>query len=326
MQAVTIPEFGGPEALVVTDEPTPEPGPDEVLIRVVTAGVNRADLLQRQGFYPPPPGESDIPGLEVSGVIEAVGPSVTEWLPGDHVCALLSGGGYAQYVAAPAGQVLPLPSGVAPADAAALPEVACTVWSNLVQVAGLHADEWLLVHGGSSGIGTMAIQVATSLGARVAVTAGSPDKLRACGDLGADVLIDYREEDFVQRVREVTNGHGVDVVLDIMGAKYLPRNITALAVGGRLVIIGMQGGVKGEMDIATLLGKRGAVHATSLRARPRAEKATIVAAVHEHVWPMIARGRVRPVIHARYPLTRAADAHRAMDAGGHIGKILLDVS
>lgn len=325
MQAVTIPAFGGPEALVLAEVPTPEPGPGQVRISVVAAGVNRADVLQRQGFYQPPEGESEIPGLEVSGVVDAVGAGVTEWLPGDEVCALLTGGGYAQQVVVPAGQVLPAPRGVPLADAAALPEVACTVWSNLVQVAGLRDGEWLLVHGGSSGIGTMATQVAHALGARVAVTAGSAAKLDACASLGAELLVNYREEDFVERVRVGTGGHGADVILDNMGAKYLARNVATLATDGRLVIIGMQGGTRGELDIAALLAKRGSVHATTLRARPATEKAAIVAAVHEHVWPMVAAGTVRPIIHSRHPLDAASAAHRELEASGHIGKILLVV-
>lgn len=325
MQAVTIPEPGGPEALVSTQVDTPEPGPGQVRVKVAAAGLNRADVLQRRGFYPPPPGETDIPGLEVSGVVDAVGESVTEWLPGDEVCALLAGGGYAEYVVVPAGQVLPLPRGVTIEDAAALPEAACTVWSNLVLVGGLTAGEWLLVHGGSSGIGTMAVQIARALGARVAVTAGSAEKLDTCRELGAEILVNYREDDFADEVRAGTNGHGADVILDIMGAKYLHRNVSTLATGGRLVIIGMQGGTRGELDIATLLSRRASVHATALRARPAAEKAVIVSEVRRHVWPMIAAGTVRPVIHSRHPLTEAGTAHRELEAGRHIGKILLDI-
>ena len=316
-------EFGGPEVLESTEVPTPEPGPGQVRIAVAAAGVNRADLLQRQGFYPPPPGESEIPGLEVSGVIDAVGEDVTTWIVGDQVCALLSGGGYAESVVVPAGQVLPVPPGVSLGDAAALPEVACTVWSNLVLTAGLRGGETLLVHGGSSGIGTMAIQIAKALGVRVAVTAGSAEKLAACADLGADILINYRDEDFVEVLREHTEGRGADVILDNMGAKYLPRNVDALATNGRLVIIGMQGGVKGELDIATLLRKRGAVHATSLRARPAQEKAAIVQAVFDQVWPLVASGEVRPIVQSRHPLAEAAAAHRELEASSHIGKILL---
>ncbi|MGB7819865.1 MAG: NAD(P)H-quinone oxidoreductase [Ornithinibacter sp.] len=325
MKAITIPEFGGPDALVLADLETPVARAGEVLVRVVAAGVNRADTMQRQGLYPPPKGESEVPGLEVSGVIEALGQGVDGWSVGDEVCALLSGGGYAELVAVPAGQVLPVPDGVSLVEAAALPEVVCTVWSNLFFTANLQPGETLLVHGGSSGIGTMAIQLAHQVGAHVAVTAGSPEKLEACRELGAEVLVNYRDEDFVERLRDATEGRGADVILDNMGAKYLPRNVAALATAGRLVIIGMQGGTKGELDIAALLAKRGAVIATSLRSRPAAEKAAIVAAVREHVWPLVSAGRVRPVVHSRRPMAEAADAHREMESSSHIGKILLTV-
>ncbi len=323
MKAVTIPAFGGPEALVLSEVERPEPRPGELLVRVVAAGVNRADLLQRQGFYSAPAGQSDVPGLEVSGVVEELGEGVEGWSVGDEVCALLAGGGYAEYARVPAGQVLPVPAGVSLVDAAALPEVVCTVWSNVFLTANLQPGETLLVHGGSSGIGTMAIQLGREVGASVAVTAGSAEKLEACRRLGAEVLVNYREEDFVERLREATDGEGADVILDNMGAKYLSRNIAALATSGRLVIIGMQGGTKGELDIAALLAKRGAVIATSLRARPPTEKATIVAAVREHVWPLIVAGRVHPVVQSRHPLADAATAHRELEAGRHVGKILL---
>ncbi len=325
MKAITVPTPGGPDALVLADVDVPEPGPGEVLVRVSAAGVNRADTLQRQGHYPPPPGASDTLGLEVSGTVDSLGPEVDGWSPGDEVCALLAGGGYAEYVAVPAGQLLPVPAGVPLADAAALPEVACTVWSNVFMTADLEPGEVLLVHGGSSGIGTMAIQLAVAHGARVAVTAGSAEKLEACRSLGAEVLVDYREEDFVEKVREATDGHGADVVLDILGAAYLGRNLDVLATGGRLVVIGMQGGRKAELDIATLMGKRAAVIGTTLRARPAAEKAAIVGAVAEHVWPLVEAGTVRPVIQARHPLADAAGAHRELEVGRHVGKILLTV-
>lgn len=325
MRAITVPTPGGPEALVVSDVPTPEPRAGEVLVRVVAAGVNRADSMQRQGHYPPPPGESEVPGLEVSGVVEALGEGVDGWSVGDEVCALLAGGGYAEHVRVPAGQLLPVPAGVSLEDAAALPEVACTVWSNVFLTANLQPGEVFLVHGGSSGIGTMAIQLAKAVGARVAVTAGSAAKLDACRELGADVLVSYRDEDFVERVREATDGHGADVVLDNMGAKYLGRNVDVLAANGRLVVIGLQGGRVGELDLGKLLAKRGAVIATSLRARPHAEKAAIVAAVREHVWPLVEDGTVRPIVHSRHPLESAADAHRELEESGHIGKILLTV-
>ncbi|MBK9474799.1 MAG: NAD(P)H-quinone oxidoreductase [Tetrasphaera sp.] len=323
MRAITIPTFGGPEVLTPAEMPTPEPREGEVRIRVAASGINRADLLQRQGFYPPPPGESEVPGLEVSGVIDALGEGVPGWAVGDEVCALLAGGGYAQYVTVPAGQVLPVPAGVDLVSAAALPEVVCTVWSNVFLTANLQPGETLLVHGGSSGIGTMAIQLAREVGARVAVTAGTSAKLAACAELGAEILVNYREADFVEALRTATNGEGADVILDNMGAKYLSRNIEALATAGRLVIIGMQGGTRAELDIARLLTKRAAVIATSLRARPPAEKATIVAAVREHVWPLLDAGRVRPIVQASYPAEQAARAHEDLAASGHIGKLLL---
>ena len=323
MKAITIPEFGGPEAMVLSEVPDPEPRAGEVLVRVAAAGVNRADVLQRQGHYAPPPGESDVPGLEVSGTIEALGDGVEGWSVGDEVCALLSGGGYAELVRVPAGQLLPVPAGVSLINAAALPEVTCTVWSNVFLTANLQPGETLLVHGGSSGIGTMAIQLGRAIGAVVAVTAGSPEKLAACADLGAEVLVNYREEDFVDRVMAATDGAGADVVLDNMGAKYLARNVSVLATGGRLVVIGMQGGTRAELDLGVLLRKRAAVIATSLRARPLGEKATIVAAVREHVWPLIEAGEVRPVVMSRHPLADAAAAHRELEASAHIGKILL---
>jgi len=325
MKAITVPAPGGPEALVLSDVEAPEPRAGEVLVRVAAAGVNRADSMQRQGLYPPPPGESEVPGLEVSGVVEALGDGVEGWSVGDEVCALLAGGGYAELVRVPAAQLLPVPSGVSLVDAAALPEVVCTVWSNVFLTANLQPGEVLLVHGGSSGIGTMAVQLAKAVGATVAVTAGSAEKLEACRALGADVLVNYRDEDFVERVREATGGHGADVVLDNMGAKYLGRNVDVLAVNGRLVVIGMQGGRVGELDLGALLAKRGAVIATSLRARPAGEKAAIVAAVREHVWPLVEDGVVRPVVHSRHPLGSAADAHRELEESGHIGKILLTV-
>ncbi len=323
MKAITVPEPGGPDALVLSEVDAPTARPGEVLVRVAAAGVNRADTLQRQGHYPPPPGESEVPGLEVSGAIEALGEGVDDWAVGDEVCALLAGGGYAEQVRVPAGQLLPVPKGVSLVESAALPEVVCTVWSNVFLIANLQPSETLLVHGGSSGIGTMAIQLARAVGARVIVTAGSAAKLEACRDLGAEVLVNYRDEDFVEAVARATDGAGANVVLDIVGAKYLSRNVSALATSGRLVIIGMQGGSRGELDIAALLAKRAAVIATSLRARPAAEKATIVAAVREHVWPLIAAGRVRPIVQSRHPLADAAAAHRELEASEHVGKILL---
>ncbi|MER5773126.1 NAD(P)H-quinone oxidoreductase [Streptomyces sp. NPDC002039] len=323
MHAITIEQPGGPEALVWADVPDPVAGEGEVLVEVAASAVNRADVLQRQGFYDPPPGASRYPGLECSGRITAIGPGVSGWSVGDEVCALLAGGGYAERVAVPAGQLLPVPDGLDPVTAAALPEVVTTVWSNVFMVAGLRPGETLLVHGGSSGIGTMAIQLGKAVGARVAVTAGGEEKLARCAELGADILIDYREQDFVEQVRAATDGAGADVILDIMGAKYLSRNLDALAVNGRLAIIGLQGGVKAELNLGALLAKRAAITATSLRARPLEEKAAIVAAVREHVWPLVTAGLVRPVVHARYPMRDAAEAHRVLESSAHVGKLLL---
>ena len=321
MRAITITEPGGPDVLTWSEVPDPVPAEGEVLVRVTASAVNRADLLQRQGFYNPPPGASPYPGLECSGRIVALGSGVGGWGVGDEVCALLSGGGYAELVAVPVGQLLPLPAGVDLVRAAALPEVTCTVWSNVFQAVHLRPGETLLLHGGSSGIGTMAIQLGKAVGAKVAVTAGSAEKLEACRALGADVLINYREQDFVEALGE----DGADVILDVVGAKYLDRNIDALAVNGRLVVIGMQGGVTADLNLGKLMAKRGAVVATSLRARPLDEKAAIVAAVREHVWPLLADGRVKPVVDRVLPMSAAAEAHRLMESSTHIGKILLQV-
>jgi putative PIG3 family NAD(P)H quinone oxidoreductase len=323
MRAITIPTPGDPDALVLDEVPTPAVAVGEVLVQVAAAGVNRADLMQRQGFYPPPPGASVYPGLEVSGTISALGANVTGWVVGDQVCALLSGGGYAEQVAVPATQLLPVPAGVSLVNAAALPEVVSTVWSNVFMTANLQPGQTILIHGGASGIGTMAIQLARAVGAHVAVTAGSAAKLEACRGLGAEILVGYRDQDFVEVLRDATHGVGADVILDNIGARYLDRNISALAVNGRLVIIGMQGGVKAELDINSLLRKCAAVIATSLRGRPAAEKATIVAAVREHVWPLIGSGRVKPVVHRTFALAQAADAHRELETGANIGKVLL---
>ncbi len=301
-------------------------GPGEVLIKVAAAGVNRADVLQAAGKYPPPPGASEIIGMEVSGVVAQVGSGVTEWSVGQEVCALLAGGGYAEYVAVPAGQVMPIPDGVDLIDAAGLPEVACTVWSNLVLTAHLSKGQVLLMHGGASGIGTHAIQIAHALGARVAVTAGSAAKLEVCRELGAEITINYRDEDFVARLREETDG--ADVIFDIMGASYLDRNIDALATDGQLVIIGMQGGVKAELNIGKLLAKRARVIGTTLRGRPVSgpnSKSEIVQAVTAAVWPMIADGRVRPIIGARMPIQDAGEAHKKLVSGEVHGKVVLTV-
>ncbi len=322
MRAVLAPEPGGPEALVVTDLPDPVPGPGEVVLDVVASAVNRADTLQRKGFYSPPPGGSEILGLECSGTVRAVGEGVAGWSVGDPACALLSGGGYAEQVLVPAGQLMTVPAGIDLAVAATLPEVACTVWSNVFMLAGLQPGETLLVHGGAGGIGTFAVQLASTIGARVLTTAGTPEKRELCLSLGADRAIDYRDEDFVEIVRDLG---GADVILDNMGAKYLPRNVQALATQGRLVIIGMQGGTKGELDIATLMSKRAAVIATTLRSRPTGEKASICRAVEEHVWPLVAAGKVRTMVHAEFGLDQVSAAHALMDAGDHSGKILLRV-
>lgn len=317
----------GPEGRLTWQEvPDIAPNKGEILIKVASAGVNRADLLQAAGKYPPPPGASEILGLEVSGTVEAVGEQASDWTVGQQVCALLAGGGYAQYVAVPAGQVMALPDSVSLHEAAGLPEVACTVWSNLVMTAGLTAGHLVLIHGGASGIGTHAVQVGRALGCRVAVTAGSAHKLDLCAELGAEVTINYRDEDFVERVR--AEG-GADVILDIIGAAYLDRNIDALAHDGRLVIIGMQGGVKAELNIGKLLGKRAGVIATALRARPvsgRASKSEVVAEVVANVWPMIERGQVRPIIGAEYPVQEAAAAHELLQSGEVSGKVLLRVA
>ncbi len=323
MHAVVVTEPGGPEKLTWTSVPDPTPGPGEVVIEVAASAVNRADLLQRNGFYPPPPGAPEWMGLECSGTVSELGAGVGSWSVGDDVCALLAGGGYAERVAVPAGQVMPLPQGVDLVTAAALPEVTCTVWSNVFMLAALQPGELLLIHGGASGIGTMASQLAASLGARVAVTAGSAAKLARCAELGAEVLVNYRDQDFVEVVRAATDGSGADVILDNMGAKYLGRNLDALAVNGRLVVIGMQGGTRGELDLAQLMGKRAAVLSTSLRTRPVEEKAAIVASVVANVWPEIDAGRVRPVVDRVLPMTEAAEAHRVVEAGEHVGKVLL---
>jgi putative PIG3 family NAD(P)H quinone oxidoreductase len=325
MKAITIPVPGGADALIEADVEAPKPQPGEVVVDVVAAGVNRADVMQRMGHYNPPKGSSPLPGLEVSGRIGEVGLGVEGWQVGDEVCALLTGGGYAEQVAVPAAQLLPVPKGVDLAQAAALPEVTCTVWSNVFLTANLQPGQVLLVHGGSSGIGTMAIQLAREVGAHVAVTAGSAEKLEVCRELGAEILVNYREEDFVARVRTASDGHGADVILDNIGAKYLERNLDLLAVNGRLVVIGLQGGRSAEINLGAMLAKRCALIATTLRARPAQEKATIVAAVREHVWPLIEAGRVGPVVHSTYPLAQAADAHREMESSTHIGKILLTV-
>jgi putative PIG3 family NAD(P)H quinone oxidoreductase len=323
MRAVVITEPGQPDVLRWQEVPDPVPGPGEVVIEVAASGVNRADLMQREGHYPPPPGAPPYPGLECSGRIRAVGDGVSGWRPGDQVCALLAGGGYAEQVVVPAGQVLPVPGALDVTVAAAFPEAVCTVFANVFLLAGLTAGETLLVHGGGSGIGTMAIQLGKAFGARVACTAGSAAKLARCRELGADVTINYREEDFVAAVKEATGGAGANVILDIMGASYLARNLDTLATGGRLAIIARQGGSRAEIDLGVLQSKRASIYATTLRARPPAEKAEVVAAVRDQVWPLIGAGKIAAVIDRKLPMSQAPQAHRVMDSSEHIGKILL---
>ncbi len=330
MRAITQTEPGGPETMAWTEVPDPQVSAGEVLLDVTSTSVNRADVLQRQGLYPTPAGASPYMGLECSGTITALGAGAGEqgsrWRVGDEVCALLAGGGYAQKVAVPVETLLPVPAGVDLLTAGTLPEVACTVWSNLVMTAGLREGQTVLVHGGSSGIGTMAIQVARALGARVAVTAGSSEKLDACRDLGAQIAVNYRYDDFVEALRAQTDGRGADVILDLVGGAYLGRNVDALARNGRLVIIGLQGGAKAQINLGLLLAKRAGVIGTTLRGRPLGEKAAIVAEVRDNLWPMVADGRVRPIVHAVLPITEAAAAHRLLESSEHIGKVALQVA
>ena len=323
MTAVEIAAPGPPDVLRPVRRPVPKPGPGEVLVRVAAAGVNRPDLLQRAGHYPPPPGASDIPGLEVAGTVAALGEGTPGWSVGDLLTALVAGGGYAEYCTAPAEQCLPVPRGLDLAQAAALPETAFTVWTNVFERGRLSAGETLLVHGGSSGIGTTAIQMARAFGARVLVTAGTPEKCAACVALGAERAIDYRREDFVGAVHEATGGRGVDVLLDMVGAPYLARNLECLAVEGRLVQIGVQQGPKAELNLLTVMQRRLTVTGSTLRPRTVAEKGKIAAALRERVWPKIEAGAIRPVVYARLPLAEAREAHRIMEAGAHIGKLVL---
>ena len=318
MQAIVIED----KRLVLREVPDPVAGEGEVVVDVTAAGVNRADVSQRQGFYPPPPGASEYPGLECAGVISSVGPGVADHHVGARVAALLAGGGYAEKVAVPAGQLLPVPTGLSLQESAALPEVSCTVWSNIVDLARLHKGETLLVHGGGSGIGTFAIQLGKALGATVLTTARAEkhDKLRA---LGADHVIDYTTDDFVAATKDFTGGHGADVVLDIVGAKYLARNVEVLALDGRIAVIGFQGGRKAELDLGLLMAKRGRISATGLRARPLADKARVVAGVRRDVWPLVEAGAIKPIIDTTLPLASAAEAHDRMEASDHLGKILL---
>lgn len=326
MWAVTLPSFGGPEVLTWAQVADPEPHAGEVVVAVRAAGLNRADLMQRRGRYAPPAGASELPGLECSGVVEQVGPDVDGWRPGDQVCALLAGGGYAQRVAVPAGQLLPVPDGVPLEQAAALPEAACTVWSMVfapLHMTPLRAGQTVLIHGGTSGIGSFAIQLARALGIRVITTSGTPRKCARARELGAELAIDYTSQDFVELVREHTGGRGVDAILDVVGGPYLARNIDALASDSRLSLVSMQHGNRAELDIAALMPKRVTIYAGTLRARPPEQKAAIVAQVREHVWPLVESGAIRPVIEAQLPMPDAPEAHRIMESGEHIGKILL---
>ena len=323
MKAITLPSYGGPEVLTLAEVDDPAPGAGEVLLDVAATAVNRADVMQRRGLYPPPPGASPYLGLECSGTVAALGECVAGWEVGDPVCALLAGGGYATRVAVPAGQLLPVPSGLSLLEAAALPEVACTVWSNVFMLADLQPGEVFLVHGGASGIGTMAVQLAAHAGARVFATVGSPEKAARVEQLGAERAVLYGSEDFVDVVRSAAGG--ADVVLDVMGAKYLARNVDVLADGGRLVVIGLQGGAKAELDLGALLSKRGAVHATALRSRTAASKAAIVQGVLAGVWPLVEAGEVQPVVDRVLPLADAAEAHRVVEASEHVGKVVLEV-
>ena len=323
MRVVDITSFGPPERLAIRERPVPSPGPGELLVKVAAAGVNRADVMQRAGNYPPPPGASDVLGLEVSGTVAAVSPEVSGWDVGDELCALVSGGGYAEYCTAPAAQCLPIPEGVDLVDAAALPEACFTVWTNVYERGRLAAGESVLVHGGSSGIGTTAIPLAHLTGARVFATAGSPDKCAACERLGAERTINYRTEDFVAAVKEATNGHGVDLILDIVGGPYLQQNLDTLAMEGRLVLIGLMGGGTTEVDLALVMSKRVILTGSTLRSRTVKQKGAIADAVRDCVWPHVAAKRLAPVVHATFPLSDAADAHRVMEASTHVGKLLL---
>ncbi len=323
MTAIEISEPGPPEALRPAARPTPRPGPGEVLVRVAAAGVNRADVMQREGRYPPPPGASDIPGLEVSGTVVAAGGDVTDVGVGNEVCAIVTSGAYAEYCLVPAPQCLPIPASVSLRDAAALPEAYMTVWTNVFERGRLAAGETFLVHGGSSGIGTTAIPLAKLRGARVFATAGSAEKCAACTALGADLAINYREQDFVEAVREATGGRGVDVILDMVGGAYLQRNIDSLALEGRLVIIALMEGGRAEVNLAALMSRRLTITGSTLRARRVDQKAAVARAVREQVWPHIASGELRPMIHGTYSLADAAEAHRVMQSSRHIGKLLL---
>jgi putative PIG3 family NAD(P)H quinone oxidoreductase len=323
MHAITATNPGPPDVLIWAQVPDPVVRPGEVLVATRAAGVNRADLAQRAGHYPPPPGTSPVLGLECSGRIEAIGSDVEGWAIGDEVCALVAGGAYAELVAAPARQLLPAPAGVSLVEAAGLPEAACTVWSTVFQAAALRAGETLLVHGGTSGIGTFAIQLARALGVRVFTTAGTPEKCARAVALGAEVAVDYRQADFVSAVRDHTGGRGVDVILDVVGGEYLARNLDVLAPDGRLVVIAHQQGRRAEIDLGVVMAKRATLYSAGLRARPLDQKAAIVAAVRTHVWPLVGSGAIKVIVQAAIPMPDAAVAHRMLEAGDHVGKILL---
>jgi putative PIG3 family NAD(P)H quinone oxidoreductase len=325
MRAVVVGEGGSVDSLTVAEVEEPDMAPGDVLVEVVGAGVNRADLLQREGHYPPPAGASELLGLECSGIVREIAPAVTRWQPGDQVCALLSGGGYAQFVAVPEAHVMPVPKGVDIVSAAALPEAACTVMSNLTMTGRTSACDWVLIHGGASGIGSFAIQWAKAVGAHVVVTVGSERKKQICRDLGADVVINYNEQDFVEEMLAASDGHGADVILDIMGAEYLERNVKALATGGRLVVIGLQGGIRGELNLNRLLRKQGTLAATSLRSLSSDQKRLVCANVVEWMWPLFSEDRLIPLIDQRFELADAGRAHQRLEAGGVIGKLVLNV-
>jgi len=325
MTAIEITESGGPEVLQPVERPVPEPGPGEILIAVAAAGVNRPDVVQRLGLYPPRPGESDLPGLAVGGAVAAVGAAVTEWKEGDSVCALISGGGYAQYATAPAAQVLRVPAGLDSIQAAGIPETFFTVWTNMFDRGHLAAGESILIHGGSSGIGTTAIQLAREFGATAYVTVGNAEKARFCEELGAVKAINYREQDFVEEIKSITDGAGVDVILDIVGGDYLPRNIRLLRVEGRLLQVSLMGGSKGELDLGRVMRNRLTVTGSTLRPRSVAQKGEIAASLRERVWPLFEAGKIGPVIHQTFPLAEASRAHELMETSAHIGKIILSV-
>ena len=323
MTAIEIREPGGPEVLVPGEMAVPAPGPEEVLIKVAAAGVNRPDAMQRAGLYPPPPGAPETPGLEVAGEIVAVGQAAERWQVGDQVAALVAGGGYAEYCVAPAPQCLPIPDGRDLEEAASLPETFVTVWTNVFDRGALKSGERFLVHGGSSGIGTTAIQMAKAWGAEVFTTAGSAEKCRACTELGADRAINYREEDFVEAIKEATGGAGVDVILDMVGGDYIAKNLALLAPDGRLCFIAFLQGSKAEVNFLPVLVKRLTIGGSTLRPRPVAFKAAIARNLEEKVWPLIGEGRIKPVIHQAFPLAEAAEAHSLMESSAHIGKIVL---